>query len=116
MWKLGEDMTRFNFVSKPLDARTLVEFWPAYLSMHRRLATRIFHFVGTGLQVPLIVACIMTRRWLLLLALPVVSYGFAWFSHFAFERNRPATWSNPWLSLICDYKMFGMMACGKLWK
>ena len=42
----------------------------------------------------------------LLVATPVVGYGFAWVGHFAFEKNRPATFSYPWYSLLGDWVMF----------
>ena len=43
-------------------------------------------------------------RWLL--AAPVAGYGFAWLGHFVFEKNRPATFSYPWYSLLGDWVMF----------
>ena len=37
---------------------------------------------------------VRTRR-AFLLAAPVVGYGFAWYSHFKFEKNKPATFQAP---------------------
>ncbi len=96
--------------------RSFEAFFPHYLAMHSHPMTRIFHFIGTVLQVPILLACVLTGWWWGLLAIPFVSYGLAWFSHFVFERNRPATWTNPWYSLLGDYKMVGMMLRGQLWR
>ena len=38
--------------------------------------------------------------WMLLLALPLAGYSFAWVGHFFFERNRPATFQHPFYSLL----------------
>jgi hypothetical protein len=44
----------------------------------------------------------------------VCGYGFAWFSHFAFEKNRPATFQQPLYSLMGDWKMFWQMLTGRI--
>ena len=43
-----------------------------------------------------------------------VGYAFAWFSHFAIEKNRPATFKYPLWSFISDYKMMFYMLAGKM--
>jgi hypothetical protein len=60
------------------------------------------------------VFAIATGRWLWLLALPLFGYGFAWLGHFAFERNRPATFKHPLYSLAGDFVMFRDMLTGRL--
>jgi len=50
----------------------------------------------------------------LLLIAPVTGYGFAWFSHYFIEKNRPATFIYPVWSLIADFKMFALMFIGKM--
>lgn len=93
--------------------RTFHEFWPFYISQHREAGTRYFHFVGSGLALLSILAGIFFDLKLILLA-PVAGYGFAWVSHFAIEKNRPATFQYPLWSLLADYKMFYLMCRGRM--
>jgi len=89
------------------------EFWPFYVGEHRLGLTRIFHFVGTLSMILLIIMAIRFNAYLALAA-PVAGYGFAWFSHFFIEKNRPATFTYPAWSLIADLKMFMLMCGGKM--
>lgn len=86
--------------------RSFREFYPAYLAEHRNPTCRRLHFVGTGLVLAVIVAAVVTRQWMWLLAAPVLGYGFAWLGHFVFERNRPATFRHPLYSLAGDFVLF----------
>ena len=80
---------------------TYREFWPFYLEEHSKPATRLIHFIGT-------------RAWWLLLLMPVAGYGFAWYSHFFVEHNRPATFTYPFWSLFSDFRMFFVWLTGGL--
>lgn len=89
------------------------EFWPFYVGEHRHALTRILHFTGTLIMVILVILSIRYNAWLIFAA-PVAGYGFAWFSHFFIEKNRPATFTYPAWSLIADLKMFMLMCVGKM--
>ena len=94
--------------------RSFAEFWPHYLREHSRPATRALHYAGTTLVVVVAVAALAAGEWLLLLAVPLLGYGFAWLSHAAVERNRPATFTYPAWSLLADFKMWGLWLSGRL--
>ncbi len=79
------------------------EFYPYYLSEHRRSGTRRLHFAGTLLVLVTLGCVAATQRWVFLWLLPLFGYGFAWLGHFAVERNRPATFRHPLYSLIGDW-------------
>ena len=89
-------------------------FWPFYLQEHARPATRNLHYVGTMLVIGIAAFSVLTQRWLLLLAMPVAGYFFAWISHAFVERNKPATFTHPLWSLISDFRMFFLWLTGRL--
>jgi hypothetical protein len=89
-------------------------FYPFYLSQHRARWNRRLHFVGTTLVFVLVAAALATRNAWPLAALPLAGYGFAWAGHFFFEKNRPATFTYPVYSLVCDFRMYWDIWRGRL--
>ena len=106
-------MTESN-PSSDTEFRSFAEFYPFYLSQHANTVCRRLHFIGTLLVLALLTFSLLTGNFLWLLALPVVGYGFAWLGHFAFEKNKPATFTNPIYSLQGDWVMFFQMLTGKI--
>jgi hypothetical protein len=90
------------------------EFYPIYLSEHANRICRRLHFTGTLLVIAVVIVAIAKgdARWLLLV--PLVGYGFAWVGHFAFEKNRPATFEHPLYSLAGDWAMFWDILRGRV--
>ena len=94
--------------------KTFREFYPFYLNEHSKPMTRIFHFIGTFLIFVVIVYVIWSGKERFLWYIPIFGYGFAWFSHAVYEKNKPATFKYPLWSLISDFKMFFELLTGKL--
>jgi hypothetical protein len=68
------------------------EFWPYYVSQHLNPVSRALHVVGTSIglaHLPAVAvfppAIVPALAW---------GYGLAWVGHFAFEKNRPASWNS----------------------
>jgi hypothetical protein len=93
---------------------SFAEFYPFYLEEHSHPACRRLHYLGSLLVLALLAYVLATRTWVLLWALPVVGYGFAWVGHFAFEKNRPATFKHPLYSFMGDWVMLKDMLAGRI--
>ncbi|MBA6391745.1 DUF962 domain-containing protein [Colwellia sp. BRX10-3] len=89
-------------------------FYPFYLSQHKNIICRRLHFIGSSLIIITLAYILINSAWTLLWALPLFGYGFAWLGHFFFEKNRPATFTYPWYSLLGDWVMYKDMIMGKL--
>ena len=93
--------------------QSFAEFWPFYVREHSLPACRAWHFVGSTLSLVVLAAAIVYSPWLLILA-PIVGYGFAWFSHFFIEKNKPASFKYPLWSFAADWKMWALMLVGRM--
>lgn len=89
------------------------EFWPYYMAMHSKAATRWVHVAGTLAGAAITAYGLARGRRRLLPAGPVVGYGAAWASHFCIEGNNPATFGYPLWSLRGDARMIGLMLTGR---
>jgi len=90
------------------------DFYPYYLSEHSDRRCRRLHFVGSTLVLLVVVLALSSGRPVWLWLAPVVGYGFAWIGHFAFEKNRPATFRHPLYSLMGDWVMYWDVWRGKV--
>jgi hypothetical protein len=93
---------------------TYEEFWPYYVSQHLHPMTRAMHVLGTTLAIVAIVAAIVFRAPLLLIAVPMLGYGFAFASHFIWEKNKPATFGHPAWSFRADLRQLWKAYAGAL--
>lgn len=93
---------------------SFAEFYPYYLSEHSQRTTRRVHFLGSGLGLVCLFLMIITGDPLWLLIGLCIGYGLAWFAHFVFEKNRPATFSQPLYSFMGDWRMFWDIVTGRI--
>ncbi len=93
---------------------TYQEFYFFYLSQHADETCRRLHYVGTTLVIAVFLYALFTLNFILLLALPVCGYFFAWVGHFGFEKNKPATFTYPLWSLRGDFHMYFDALMGRL--
>ncbi len=89
-------------------------FYPYYLGEHANRSCRRLHFVGSCIVLLVLALAIVQRQPWWLLGMPLAGYGFAWVGHFFFEKNRPATFSHPWYSLLGDWRMFADVLRGRV--
>ncbi|XP_051132262.1 uncharacterized protein LOC127252219 isoform X2 [Andrographis paniculata] len=97
-----------------MNFRNMEEFWAFYISQHSKRGTRRWHFAGTFCSIMVTVYSVVSCNWWCLMLVPLIGYGMAWYSHFFIEGNVPATFGHPIWSLLCDYKMFGLMLAGRM--
>jgi len=93
--------------------KNLKEFYPYYLSEHEGKTTKLFHFIGTACSIFFFIRFFLTLDPLNILFAILAGYGFAWISHFFIEKNKPATFTYPFFSLVSDYVMFWEILRGK---
>ncbi len=90
------------------------DFWYFYLTEHSHPVNRAFHYIGTTLVILILIFSFSTMNFWYLLLTPIAGYGFAWFGHFFIEKNKPATFSYPFWSLISDFRMYFCFLSGTL--
>ena len=90
----------------PKALRSFAEFYPFYLGEHRNRTCRRLHFLGSTLALACLVMFIVIGRPQFLLVGLLCGYGFAWLGHFAFEKNRPASFKRPLYSFLGDWAMY----------
>ncbi|MFE0421924.1 Mpo1-like protein [Streptomyces sp. NPDC058953] len=89
------------------------EFWPYYVAMHSRAATRWIHLAGTLTGAAVAAYGLARGRPRMVVALPLIGYGTAWPAHFLIEGNNPATFGHPLWSLRGDMRMIRTMLAGR---
>ena len=89
---------------------TFNQFWLVYQNAHRNPTNRKLHYVGTITALVLLFAALYKQEPNLALIALAQGYAFAWLGHFVFERNSPATFTHPFWSFLCDFRMlFGAL-------
>jgi len=90
------------------------DFYKFYLAEHSNVTCRRLHYLGSSLALVFFALTIVRgNAWFVLAAL-LSGYGCAWIGHFFFEKNRPATFHNPFYSFLGDWVMLGDMLRGRI--
>lgn len=87
-------------MEKGIAYKNLQQFYPFYKREHSKTGTRVLHIIGTSLVIAQAAAAAHKRDARLLVSGVVSAYSFAWIGHFFYEKNQPATFKYPILSLI----------------
>ncbi len=82
------------------------EFYPFYLTQHRKTGTRVFHFLGILLLILVLIYVVNSGKERFLWYVPIFGSGFGWLSHAVFEKNVPTTFKYPLWTLMADFRMF----------
>jgi hypothetical protein len=90
----------------PKAMRSFADFYPFYLGEHRNRTCRRLHFLGSTLALACLATAVATGRGAWLPGALACGYGFAWIGHFAFEKNRPASFRRPLWSFLGDWRMY----------
>jgi hypothetical protein len=98
----------------PKAFKSFAEFYPFYLGEHANRSCRRLHFLGSTLALVCLGMLIATGRPQYLLYGLLCGYGLAWIGHFAFEKNRPASFKRPLYSLMGDWVMYKDIWTGKI--
>lgn len=96
--------------------KSFAEFWPYYVSEHRKPATRVLHAVGTTIGLVFMASVIAVGKWWLFPLGLIPGYALAWTGHFVIEKNKPATFKYPLWSFMGDWKMLAYMITGRMSK
>jgi hypothetical protein len=100
--------------SDPKAFRSFSQFYPFYLSEHSNRTCRRLHFAGSTLSLLCLAMLVARGNPLWLLAGLLVGYGFAWIGHFAFEKNKPASFKRPVYSFMGDWVMYRDIWIGRI--
>lgn len=93
---------------------SLDEFWPFYVSQHLNPINRRLHVYGTTLGIVLGTVALIWHAPSVAASAVVAAYAFAWIGHFFYEKNRPATFTYPLLSLRADFRMYWLTLRGEM--
>jgi hypothetical protein len=90
------------------------EYWPLYLSAHRRPATRACHYLATAAGISAAVIALLLHAPSIFIATIGLCYVVAIASHRFIEHNRPLILINPAWGAIADLRMTWLALTGGL--
>ena len=92
--------------------RSFKAYYAYYLTLHRNRTNRILHVIGQIWTVIYLITVLWlmlnVNAWfaLLLISVPFVIYPIVWFGHLHYEKNKPASWTNPVWAKAADWCFF----------
>ncbi|MGA2550439.1 MAG: Mpo1-like protein [Burkholderiaceae bacterium] len=98
----------------PIRYSRFADFYPFYLTEHQNRVCRRLHFVGSSAFLVCVALALVTKSAWPLAAGIILAYGCAWIGHFAFEKNRPASFKQPLFSLMGDWVMYRDIWLGRI--
>ena len=107
-------MTTSTATVDPKAFKSFAEFYPFYLGEHRNRTCRRLHFLGSTLVLVCLAMLAFSGRAQYILYALLCGYGFAWIGHFAFEKNKPASFKRPLYSFMGDWVMYRDLWAGKI--
>ena len=90
------------------------EFWPDYLRAHRKIGTRICHYIATLGGVSLGLYGIATLQIWYVIAAIVGGYALAVGSHYGFKDGKPLVGRSAVMGARADFRMIGLALTGRL--
>ena len=98
------------------DPSSYREFWAFYLSQHLHPMTRRVHAAATVTAVITGVTGILSRKWKVVAASPLLAYGPAFASHWIWEKNSPVVLNKgkPVWAAMADLEMVFKVLAGAI--
>lgn len=97
-----------------LPIRNYNEFYRFYLTEHCNITSRRLHVLGSSIGGYWIAKAIRHRKPKYVLYGLVSGYACAWVGHFLYEKNKPASFKQPFYSFISDWRMLSDIVRGNL--
>lgn len=102
----GRHMFGFN--------ESFAEFWPDYLRAHRKIGTRVCHYLATLWGVSLGFYGMATLQLWYVVAAIAGGYALAIGSHYAFRDGKPLVGRSAVMGACADFRMIGLALMGGL--
>jgi hypothetical protein len=97
-----------------LPIKNYQEFYRFYLTEHRNIMSRRLHVVGSSIGLYFFSKAVRKKQAKYVLYGLVAVYANARVGHFVFEKNKPASFKQPFYSFISDWRMLSDVARGRL--
>jgi hypothetical protein len=112
--RLQRQRTEISMSTNAKRFKSFADFYPFYLSEHRNSACRRMHFLGSSLGLLCLLLALVRGQPQYVLYGLLCGYGCAWIGHFGFEKNKPASFKQPFYSFLGDWVMYRDMWMGRV--